>query len=350
MCSLSKSDIPTKNPLMAQGTLVRSDGIPRFGHFEGPVNSLGLKNFRYQTVMDRPRSFWARHFHFKQFQFVSVRTPTLIIGVALADIRYVTTAFCYRIDLPHGLLTEANWLHPLGLGAQTTPSPWAGLGRVSGRAGRMEIAIKEGRWSISLDTLGIRGQLHLVPQPASLPLAMCTPTGYTGWTYTQKHNTLRVCGTLAVDGKDHNLEKALAGYDFSAGYMRRETSWRWASINARLPEEHTLGLNLAAGVNETGTCENALWVDGKRHYLGPTHFGFSRQEEKSPWKIYSENGDISLEFTPHHVRKEKRNLGLLKSNFRQYIGVFNGAVMDSVGHRHEIQNLPGLTEDHYALW
>ncbi len=47
------------------------------------------------------------------------------------------------------------------------------------------------------------------------------------------------------------LDHARAGYDFSAGYMRRETSWRWASINAEI-NSTGIGLNLAAGVNETG--------------------------------------------------------------------------------------------------
>ncbi len=44
-----------------------------------------------------------------------------------------------------------------------------------------------------------------------------------------------------------------------------------ASINA-LVEGQAFGLNMAAGVNETGLCENALWWDGQIQHLKPCLF------------------------------------------------------------------------------
>ncbi|MCW1890289.1 DUF2804 domain-containing protein [Vibrio chagasii] len=37
-------------------------------------------------------------------------------------------------------------------------------------------------------------------------MAMCTPTGYSGWTYTQKkHNALTVTGTLEINQRAVSL-------------------------------------------------------------------------------------------------------------------------------------------------
>ena len=36
------------------------------------------------------------------------------------------------------------------------------------------------------------------------------------------------------------------------------------------------GLNMAAGVNETGLCENALWFDGQIQHLSPASFAFDK--------------------------------------------------------------------------
>ncbi|MDF5591304.1 DUF2804 domain-containing protein, partial [Vibrio parahaemolyticus] len=149
--------------------------------------------------------------------------------------------------------------------------------------------------------------------------------------------------------KEQDLSEVAAGYDFSAGYMRRETSWRWASINC-FEDDRRLGLNLAAGVNETGYCENVLWINGQRHFLQPVQFQFSRSDEGQKWHITSEDKRVNLQFTPLNRRSEKKNFWLLKSNFRQYIGYFSGYLIDGNGIKHQLEEVMGLTEDHYAKW
>src|SRR5690606_24571159 len=57
--------------------------------------------------------------------------------------------------------------------------------------------------------------------------------------------------------------RALAAVDWTGGYMRRETFWNWGSLSCQLRDGRGLGFNLAAGVNETGFTENALWLDGR---------------------------------------------------------------------------------------
>ncbi|WP_105189094.1 DUF2804 domain-containing protein [Pseudoalteromonas sp. T1lg48] len=329
--------------------LVCESGEVHFGHFDGPVKCLGLEHFHYTNAMDRPAGRLARHFGFKQFQFVSVVTPNFLIGMAIADIRYAASGFCYLYDIAANKLVETSWLKPLALGCLMAPSPWDGCSRLGGAQGQISMEINAGVWQLRIATKEITADLTLIPPTAGLPMAMCNPTGYSGWTYTQKHNAMRVGGSLVINQESQALDKALAGYDFSAGFMRRETSWRWASINGRIGGS-LFGLNLAAGVNETGYNENVFWINGQRHLLGPVHFDFTREATNQDWRISSFDGRVSLTFRPLNKRQERLDLWLLKSNFRQYIGYFDGQIEDTKGRVHRFEKVLGLTEDHFALW
>ncbi|MEZ9280062.1 DUF2804 domain-containing protein [Vibrio cyclitrophicus] len=331
----------------APHSLIDSNGQPIIGHLDGIPKQLNIENFDYRNSMDSKAGPWQKHFHYKQFQFVSIVTGTHIIGAAIADIRYLGSAFCYVYDIESNKLEECSWLRPLGVDKQVTPSPFKGKTSIASQS--MTFDIEDGQWQVHLNTKLIKADIALKPEAESLPMAMCSPTGYSGWTYTQKHNAVRIIGDIQIKGTSLNLTQALAGYDFSAGYMRRETSWRWASINTQ-SNGTDIGLNLAAGVNETGGCENVLWVNGTRHLLNPVQFTFSRQDTNFPWQITSQDGRINLIFTPLNNRSEKLNLWLLKSNFRQFIGHFSGSIQDNDGITHQLDGVLGLTEDHFARW
>ncbi|WP_404970870.1 DUF2804 domain-containing protein [Vibrio campbellii] len=326
---------------------IQANGLPQFGHLASIPESLQLDAFQYLNEMDQPASSWRKRFDYKQFQFVSIVTEKYIIGFAIADIRYLASGFCYVFDIETHELVEQQWLKPLNMGYQTQPSSWNSQAYLANDA--IQFKIEHGLWHIQLSTDLIQADLKLKPESESLPLMLCTPTAYSGWTYTQKHNALTIHGQMSVKGQPQDLSNAVAGYDFSAGYMRRETSWRWASINHR-SEDKSIGLNLAAGVNETGNCENVIWIDGERHLMPPVHFEFSRMHQEASWRITSQDKRIDLIFKPKNQRSEKKNFWLLKSNFRQFVGYFSGYLIDDSGIKHELDEVMGLTEDHYAKW
>ncbi|MGB0893884.1 MAG: DUF2804 domain-containing protein [Parashewanella sp.] len=335
---------------LAPDCLMDGIGKPIYGQFDGIVRDLGLKHFHYFNDMDKPASWLSRYFDYKQFQFISIKTPHFIIGAAIADIRYLGSGFCYLYDIHNNQLEEVNWLRPPKSGYTTQASPRNSKAFIGNATKKISFTLEDGTWLVEIATDKIQANVRLVPETLSLPIAMCSPTGYNGWTYTQKHNAIKPVGTLSVNNELQPLNHALASYDFSAGYMRRETSWRWASINTKV-DNTLIGLNLASGVNETGSCENVLWVNGERHLLTPVHFKFDRHRQfDESWHIYSENGQVDLHFTPRNVRSEKLNLWLLKSNFRQFIGDFNGYLIDNQGHKHVLSSELGFTEDHFARW
>ena len=327
--------------------LISNQGVPILGHFDDIPHTISDEKFCYKTCMDRPASIFRKYFDFKQFQFVSIVTNRYIIGLAIADIRYLSSSFFYVYDIENNTLIDETWLRPLWFDRKTSKSPYSGLTEINNS--NLQFHIQNGQWRVKVSHPLAKIDVFLQPIKNSLPLALCTPTGYSGWTYTQKHNTLNVKGDISILGKSLDLGEALASYDFSSGYMRRETSWQWANINSR-NTSCTLGLNISSGVNETGATENTLWVDGHKHAVSPVIFRINRDETDDVWVIGSLDGDINLTFKPYKKRIEKINLWLLKSNFRQLIGRFDGFILDPLGHKHCIDGVWGLAEDHYAKW
>lgn len=132
--------------------------------------------------------------------------------------------------------------------------------------------------------------------------------------------------------------------------MRRETAWNWACIAGKLADGRSMGLNLAAGVNETGMTENALWLDGRCIKLGQASFVFDRYCETAPWQVRTSDGRVDLQFVPSGVRKERINAVVIASNFRQYVGTYTGVILDESGEPVPVEGLRGLAEDHFARW
>ncbi|MDP2715056.1 DUF2804 domain-containing protein [Rheinheimera sp.] len=331
-----------------ENNLLGTDGLPRFGYFASPVTRLNLAQFTYYNVMDRPASALAKYLHYKQFQFVSISHADWQIGVAIADIRYAASAFCYFYQRSTQQLDEISLLKPFSLGVQMSNTPVAGSARINGKQ-HICLTPKGYNWQLTLQGELLSGNLMLHGGENAQPIALCTPTGYNGWTYTQKHNALALSGELHYRGTALDLSTALAGYDFSAGYMRRETSWRWGSISATLPQGR-FGLNLANGVNETGATENCLWLDGRLQLLPPVSIGLNRQQPTQPWQFSSTDQQVCLQFTPQQCRRERLNLGILASNFRQYCGFFSGSILLQNGEKLILDQVPGLAEDHFARW
>lgn len=330
---------------------IADTGQPHLGLFQDSIPRFNLDALDLRTEMDGLASGWRRRFGYKQFQFVAVQSPEFVLAIAIADVRYVNSGFAYlyRKGLP---TLELSLLHPLAWRCQMSQSPRQGQAQLGTSKYGWQLTPSDAGWQVTLfhPRLQVELQLHRSEQAA---LALCSPTAYSGFTYTEKNNALAVSGHLVIDGQALNLAQARGGYDFSAGYMRRQTSWRWASINTMLNDGTGLivpfGLNLAAGVNETGLCENAWWLHGQRQHLSPAQFEFDRRTQ-GPWRIRTLCDEVDVQFTPDFCRQERLNFGVLASNFRQYVGSFSGHLTKLDGSVVKLDQVQGFTEDHYAKW
>lgn len=333
--------------------LIGPDGQPRFGRFSRPVAIINHRDFYYTDPFDHKASFLARHFDLKQFQFIGLISEDYILGCAITSLKYVSTAFVYLVDRRSNRVQEKSLVQPLSLNCQMSNEPDAGEARFHQGStsfifrsfpGQKHVRIVSGR-DIHID--------FTLTEPSDFqPVAVCTRTGFNGWTYTQKANALRAEGNIVWNNRRIAVESPafLGSYDWSCGYMRRQTAWNWASLSGTLPHGRSFGANLASGVNETGFTENAIWIDGQQTTLGPVLFDFDKRNRNRPWHIRDMAGRIELIFTPESGRQEKVNLWLLATNFTQLTGRFRGSITDEHGQRLTLANISGFCEDHYAKW
>lgn len=341
---------PELTVLMTNTKLIDPKGHYTPGVLSQPVDEINYRDYDLRTVMDRPRSSLARRWRFNQFQFVSVTGPGWIFGMALVDLKLLGSGFFYLYDFESGQMLEQSFINPLAIGTRIEPYPEQGSASFSKGDVTLRILPFSGGRNVSVSAPdGIRVELTL--KEDNDPLRLVCPAGYNGWVFTRKSAGLPVEGEIRWGHRIWRCDNTTRGaIDWSCGFMRRETAWNWASLSGMLPDGRSLGLNLAAGVNETGMTENALWLDGQCQKLGAARFRFDRHHPGGDWHVTTDDGRVNLHFAPAGARTEKLNAIVLASNFRQYAGTFNGTVIDSAGKELAVHGLRGLMEDHFARW
>ena len=334
-----------------KATLIGPDGQPVFGIFEQGIECINFKDYDLRSPMDRKLGALAKHFKFNQFQFIALVSPQLIVGVAIVDLKLVSNAFVYLYEPQTQSFEEFSFVQPLARHTAIDLRPDDGSAYFRSGKNTISIAAKGGRRQLKVSLRSGVNISAAIDESSTAPLAMCSRAGYQGWVYTRKNAAMPCEGGVAWGGKNIDLAEitALASVDWTAGYMRGETFWNWGSMSATLSDGRRLGMNLAAGVNETGFTENALWLDGKLIKIDMVNFQFDRYRPDSAWRMQSADGIVDLQFTPLGQRKEKINALLIASNFTQHFGVFAGRI-SLADELIIIENCWGFAEDHYARW
>jgi hypothetical protein len=168
---------------------------------------------------------------------------------------------------------------------------------------------------------------------------------------TVKNAGLVARGTLSVEGRSYTLDDARATVDWTEACFPRRTTWFWASGAGLAPDGRAVGFNLAKGVHDDvhhRFNENALWLDGVPSALPAVTF--SPAPPPTPWSIHSDDGSVDLVFEPRGERSEDVNLLVVSSFYRQPFGTFTGRLRDARGREVRLEGVPGVTEEHEALW
>jgi hypothetical protein len=335
--------------------LILANGQPQYGIFDEPIHEINHRDFDYRTVMDDKAGLLARYFHFNQFQFIGVLSERFILGCAIADVKYISNAFVYLYDRSTGEFDEISLLQALGRGTRLSRFPDEGSSQFRQRGYLFSIEAHPQPRSrrLLVETRDkIRIDITVTEPDRFQPLSICTRAGYNGWVYTQKATALAVDGRIDWKGRCFTIDPVTCtgSYDWSAGYMRRETAWNWGSLSGFAANGKRIGFNLASGVNETGFTENGFWVDGQLHLVGPVHFHFDRLNRLSTWQMTSVDKRVQVRFEPEGQRTEKINAVLMASNFTQLYGRYYGTLTTLGGQRIELTGQPGFAEDHFARW
>jgi hypothetical protein len=324
----------------APASILGPDGRPLFGRFSGQTAGIDW------SALAKPfaRSALWRRFHHKRWHYIALCTEHVFCGIAIVDLGWTSTAFAYAFDRDDGdMLTNFSQDGLPGISASLADHA-GGASWFKTRRSRIDIDSPEpGRYRLALrcDYMEIDAEFG----PGTSPLLLATGPIAGGSVHaTQKSSGMPVTGEVRTWRGDYDLAGGVASFDYSNGLLARQTSWRWASA-------HTLdmGFNLQAGY--FGANENALWLDGQVHALGPAHFLYDTSDPLERWHIFTEDDQLDLYFMPEGARREDKKLVVAASRYIQPIGTFSGWVRSGPDEpKRMVTQLAGVTEDHASRW
>ena len=229
----------------------------------------------------------------KRWRWVGVFSPDLMLCVGHAQIGPLPRRW-WAVALPDGTLREGR------RGVELSP------GHVSVR-GVIDVALEE--------TDGVE---------------VTSPTARGRSISTRKQGGIPALG--AVLGREVD---ARAIVDDSAGHHDRHTSWHWSAGVGTGEDGLPVAWNLVDGIHDApGASERRVWHGSEAVEVDPVEFA----------------PDLSrvagLDFTPWAERREKVNLVLVRSYYRQPFGTFAGELPDGT----RLREGYGVMEEHDALW
>lgn len=295
----------------------------------------------------------------KEWCFFSVTHERWFVAFAMVQLGYVANTFCYVVDRrAPSRAWEYDAITPLGAGLRIAPSSVSGSTRWEWRGARIE-ARWTGAWEVQLDLplscAGEKRRLHgAFRVEAEEALALLHPLRKNRPAYTHKAAGMPVSGMLAFGSEEIVLDGALGALDWTRSVALWDTRWKWASLATRAADGRRIGLNLSAEVYddaEGASRENALFVDGVVHTLPGVDFALPVEVSRDRWRVESrEPGVVDLSFTPAGARAQRLDLALVRSDFVQAFGTYEGRVHLPATGPIEIRDAFGVAEDHYARW
>ncbi len=285
----------------------------------------------------------------KRWLWGSIVQDDLMLAFAVVDLGYASNGFAYAYTPNDGIVAQASivGLPRLSRVKQTATH------RIDARLRdpRLGIRITEDdhdpQIEISLRSSTLEIQATLDTRDAPSPITAIAPLDKGVVDVTEKRVLMPVRGSALVAGKRVSLDGALGGYDFSHGIMPRHTKWNWAFFMGRDKAGVPVALNVVAGWTREHEC--ALWAAGELHGVPEAQFAYDTARPNSEWKITTPDGSVDLTLTPRAIHAEEKNLGVVRSAFKQAIGRYRGTLRVD-GRAHEIADAIGVAEEQDVVW
>lgn len=316
------------------------DYLPRpgeqniLGLYEGPINDTKTREWDFNSKL-LPRRRTER----KAWIYLGFFSRDFYTGVAIVDAGFIASAFCYVYFPAEKYFQETKITLPMGFGRDfdaTLSDSW--------RLGPYEMLPTQDKIVVN-----IRGEFDL---SATFNLkrnglsTIAASEGARPFHFTYKEMALATEGEFIFKGRRQKFSGEYGILDYTKGYPPRRTEWNWLSMVGKTESGKSLAVNLVDKFNNG--IENAMWVDGKPIPLSTAHFHYIRPADKSIWRILTRDNIFEARFRPFGARGEDLNVGLMRSQFVQPYGLFDGVVkIDGVPEKFSGY---GVTEDHLAVW
>jgi len=332
-------------PLPRAPSRIVEVGSPIFGAWAGSVPDASFAGLNEEF----PRGILARRLVEKRWVYLLVPTREVMLAMAIVDAGYLSSGFCTVFDRGSGkLLFDSSPVLP-PLCARVGDVPGDGLhARLAGPRIRARVERSGGRVVVEARWMAATIDLVLDARAAPPPLSVCSRIDTGRFNFTQKLAAVPAEGEIRAGNARFAVHGDLAGLDFTHGFPARETKWRWAFGTGKAGGR-TVGFNLSEGFLP-GSPESAAWVDGPPCATGPVRFEGDFANPEAPWRIRGNDSALDLVFTPEGRRAQTIDLGLVASRYVQPFGTFRGHLTGVAGERIELEDVPGVTEDHAARW
>ena len=331
--------------------IVDDKGDVIFGLFNRPVTLINGKDYVYFDEMDREVRGRKKLRKIHKFNFFGIISEQRIIGLAVVDLSYLGNAFIYLYDRKNKKIYEHNYKSPFSKGVTFTD--YTGKGKISYINGKTKFIvnqqIEKNIREVAVNLQGLKLEFTMEDNYQKFqPLSICARNSYSGWTYTQKKVGSEITeGRLEFNGETYDLKGAKTVFDWTNGYLRRDTYWLWAAATGTIGDDK-LGFNFSNGVNETSFTENGIWVNGKLIPVNGINIIYNRFNPNTRWKVFTQDKKVDLTFTPQGARRERINAMIIKSNFYQFFGEYEGTI-EIDGKKSDVK-ATGFAEKHYAKW
>jgi hypothetical protein len=372
------------HPMPTPERLVEPDGRVHVGWFERPVRDVNLADAPARHGLARLRNgrlaplerAW-RRMRLKKWEYTSIVTPQHLFAAVVIDSGYVGAAFAYVVDRATGRRHEWSTLVPMAVGVRVAESSIGGVSECRKRGwGGVRIAHDHSTRAVEVE-LAAHGATRAMDAAPDLvasftirddgdrpqPVAVVEESEPGCWLYTHKCYGLEAGGTLRAGHmvEEAEMGSAWAGIDYNVGFRPHETWWNWAAGAGRASDGTPVGFNLTAHRPWPGAgrdvprrdedaADCALWIDGRLVKIRRAEFDYRPDELMAPWRVSDGEGLVDLRFEPLGDRSEHTNLGLVQSKLHQLYGRFRGELRDRGGRRVAIDDVFGLTEQHFARW
>jgi len=201
------------------------------------------------------------------------------------------------------------------------------------REGRRGIALAPG--SVHVHDGGVEIAIEVEERE---PVETVTAYGRS-FAWTAKQADVPARGTVRIDGRPVDVD-GRAVVDVSAGYHPRHTAWNWSAGVGTLADGRSAGWNLVTGIHDSPRAsERTVWIDGDPAEVGPVVFADGLES------IRFEDG-AELAFEEWATRRDRTNLLVMRSYYRQPFGAFTGELPGGL----RLARGYGVMEEHEVWW
>ncbi len=339
--------------ILTKGPLLNADGhLNEAGYATSLVKTYDRKAIRGGAL------------RIKEWDYYCAISGDMVLALTIADNSYMSLDSVSLLNLKTGFQHTWSAMGVMTLGKRGFPAT-SEKGDVavekSGYALRFENDGKKRTLTARVDNfkdkkpLTARLVLSDVPRDS---MVIATPFAQkkTAFYYNQKINCLRAEGEVTFDGETHvfSPESATAVLDWGRGVWTYSNTWYWGSASGFV-DGVRFGMNLGYGFGDTSKAsENMLFYDGIAHKLDQIDFGIPQKDGRddfmSPWHITSNDGRLTLAFTPVLDRASLTSAVVIESDQHQVFGRFDGEAVLDDGTVLKIENLVGFAEKVKNKW